>query len=91
MTLSDGRIIVRSRDTRAASAVHAQELTATGSGTRREDRGDSEDRVGDSLHAGGQGGRRASTIVMHPAFRVIVLANRPGWPFLGNDFFREVG
>lgn len=27
----------------------------------------------------------------HPDFRLIVLANRPGFPFLGNDFFRSVG
>ncbi|KAG0209285.1 von Willebrand factor A domain-containing protein 8 [Mortierella sp. NVP41] len=30
-------------------------------------------------------------IVIHPDFRMMVLANRPGFPFLGNDFFREVG
>jgi len=30
-------------------------------------------------------------IRLHPEFRVIALANRPGFPFLGNDFFREVG
>jgi hypothetical protein len=28
---------------------------------------------------------------MHDEFRVIALANRPGYPFLGNDFFREMG
>ncbi len=33
----------------------------------------------------------ASDISIHPNFRVIVLANRPGFPFLGNDFFRECG
>jgi MoxR-like ATPase len=27
---------------------------------------------------------------IHPTFLVIALANRPGFPFLGNDFFREV-
>ena len=26
-----------------------------------------------------------------PSFRMIVLANRPGYPFLGNDFYRECG
>ena len=26
-----------------------------------------------------------------PGFRAVVLANRPGFPFLGNDFFRECG
>ncbi|KAI8393920.1 AAA domain-containing protein [Radiomyces spectabilis] len=30
-------------------------------------------------------------IVVHPNFRMIVLANRPGYPFLGNDFYREIG
>lgn len=30
-------------------------------------------------------------IAMHPDFRMIVLANRPGFPFLGNDFFGAIG
>jgi hypothetical protein len=30
-------------------------------------------------------------ILIHPQFRMIVLANRPGYPFLGNDFYREIG
>ncbi|CAL1547451.1 unnamed protein product [Lymnaea stagnalis] len=32
-----------------------------------------------------------SIIVAHPDFRMIVLANRPGFPFLGNDFFGAMG
>lgn len=34
---------------------------------------------------------RPNTIIMHPDFRMIVLANRPGFPFLGNDFFGALG
>ena len=30
-------------------------------------------------------------IPVSPDFRMIVLANRPGFPFLGNDFYRECG
>jgi hypothetical protein len=30
-------------------------------------------------------------IRIHPNFSLWVLANRPGFPFLGNDFFREIG
>ncbi|KAL3279620.1 hypothetical protein HHI36_017125 [Cryptolaemus montrouzieri] len=30
-------------------------------------------------------------IEIHPDFRVIILANRPGFPFLGNDFFGALG
>lgn len=30
-------------------------------------------------------------VQMHPDFRMIVLANRPGFPFLGNDFFAALG
>lgn len=30
-------------------------------------------------------------IQMHPDFRMIILANRPGFPFLGNDFFNILG
>uniref|UniRef100_A0A1A7X2M3 von Willebrand factor A domain-containing protein 8 n=3 Tax=Iconisemion striatum TaxID=60296 RepID=A0A1A7X2M3_9TELE len=34
---------------------------------------------------------RPGTICMHPDFRMMVLANRPGFPFLGNDFFGALG
>lgn len=30
-------------------------------------------------------------IYTHPDFRMIVLANRPGFPFLGNDFYASLG
>ncbi|XP_065077399.1 von Willebrand factor A domain-containing protein 8 [Ochlerotatus camptorhynchus] len=30
-------------------------------------------------------------IYTHPDFRMVVLANRPGFPFLGNDFFAALG
>uniref|UniRef100_V5I964 von Willebrand factor A domain-containing protein 8 n=1 Tax=Anoplophora glabripennis TaxID=217634 RepID=V5I964_ANOGL len=33
----------------------------------------------------------ANFIQSHPDFRMIVLANRPGFPFLGNDFFGALG
>ena len=32
-----------------------------------------------------------AVIKMHPDFRIFVLANRPGFPFLGNDFFASLG
>lgn len=35
--------------------------------------------------------QKSENIIIHPEFRLIVLANRPGYPFLGNDFFRECG
>ncbi|XP_050455261.1 von Willebrand factor A domain-containing protein 8 [Cataglyphis hispanica] len=35
--------------------------------------------------------RDSNSIPMHPDFRMIVLANRPGFPFLGNDFFGALG
>ncbi|KAJ3102237.1 hypothetical protein HDU97_000673 [Phlyctochytrium planicorne] len=31
------------------------------------------------------------TVEMHPDFRMIILANRPGFPFMGNDFFSTIG
>ncbi|XP_077584586.1 von Willebrand factor A domain-containing protein 8 [Stigmatopora nigra] len=43
--------------------------------------------ISDPLEAQG----RANTIAMHPDFRMLVLANRPGFPFLGNDFFGALG
>ncbi|XP_076231251.1 von Willebrand factor A domain-containing protein c12.2 [Calliopsis andreniformis] len=33
----------------------------------------------------------SNTIPLHPDFKMIVLANRPGFPFLGNDFFGALG
>ncbi|KAJ3386110.1 von Willebrand factor A domain-containing protein 8, partial [Entophlyctis sp. JEL0112] len=30
-------------------------------------------------------------IIVHKNFRMFVLANRPGFPFLGNDFYAEIG
>lgn len=32
-----------------------------------------------------------SVINLHPDFRMIVLANRPGFPFLGNNLFSTLG
>ncbi|KAM4608925.1 von Willebrand factor A domain-containing protein 8 isoform 1-T1 [Polymixia lowei] len=43
--------------------------------------------VSDLREAGG----RPNSIAMHPDFRMLVLANRPGFPFLGNDFFAALG
>ncbi|XP_040173363.1 von Willebrand factor A domain-containing protein 8 [Anopheles arabiensis] len=37
------------------------------------------------------GGGGAGFLPTHPDFRMIVLANRPGFPFLGNDFFAALG
>lgn len=37
------------------------------------------------------GGEASSFIPVHDDFRIIVLANRPGFPFLGNDFFAALG
>ncbi|KAI8437077.1 hypothetical protein MSG28_010437 [Choristoneura fumiferana] len=37
------------------------------------------------------GGEASSFIPVHDDFRMIVLANRPGFPFLGNDFFAALG
>ncbi|XP_060945197.1 von Willebrand factor A domain-containing protein 8 [Limanda limanda] len=39
----------------------------------------------------GEAEGRPNLIVMHPDFRMLVLANRPGFPFLGNDFYGALG
>ena len=41
--------------------------------------------------ASGALGPGARVQLIHPRFKVFALANRPGYPFLGNDFFREMG
>ena len=33
----------------------------------------------------------SNLIPLHPDFQMIVLANRPGFPFLGNDFYKAIG
>ncbi|KAJ1114524.1 hypothetical protein NDU88_002760 [Pleurodeles waltl] len=38
-----------------------------------------------------QANGRPNVIAIHPDFRMVVLANRPGFPFLGNDFFGALG
>lgn len=48
-------------------------------------------RVVDESHVCENPEEEAEVIRLHPEFRVIALANRPGFPFHGNDFFREVG
>jgi von Willebrand factor A domain-containing protein 8 len=37
-----------------------------------------------------EGGPSAGIVNIHPNFRLWALANRPGYPFLGNNFFRYV-
>lgn len=37
------------------------------------------------------GSSTSLVVPIHPQFKLIVLANRPGHPFLGNNFFRECG
>ncbi|KAH7919391.1 hypothetical protein BV22DRAFT_1199497 [Leucogyrophana mollusca] len=36
-------------------------------------------------------GERPDDIVVHPNFRLVLLANRPGYPFLGNHFLQVLG
>ena len=45
------------------------------------------------LYAASERGDALPTAVWRadPGFQVIALANRPGYPFLGNDFYREMG
>ena len=57
---------------------------------RRLVRGSSDD-DDDDLRLADDLGRSSLEIPIHRNFRLIVLANRPGWPFLGNDFYRECG
>ncbi|KAM8718667.1 hypothetical protein ACLKA7_001387 [Drosophila subpalustris] len=46
---------------------------------------------GRRIVAHGYSGNTSNFIETHPEFRLVVLANRPGFPFLGNDFFAELG
>lgn len=42
-------------------------------------------------HSSGNPTNNPDIITTHSDFRMIVLANRPGFPFLGNDFFASLG
>ena len=44
-----------------------------------------------AIEAGGGVGVVREVVPIHPDFRLWVLANRPGFPFLGQDFFAECG
>jgi hypothetical protein len=48
-------------------------------------------RLVDSARCPSNGRHDENTIPIHPDFRLIALANRPGFPFHGNNFFRECG
>ncbi|KAN0062821.1 hypothetical protein ACQY0O_004641 [Thecaphora frezii] len=39
--------------------------------------------------AGSQGDE--GDVVVHPSFRLVLLSNRPGWPFFGNNFIEVIG
>ncbi|KWU41842.1 hypothetical protein RHOSPDRAFT_30334 [Rhodotorula sp. JG-1b] len=38
-----------------------------------------------------QPGTSSEDIILHPNFRLVILANRPGYPFLGNPFLNHLG
>lgn len=46
---------------------------------------------GRSLRPVGQGSEHENVIEIHPDFKIIMLANRPGFPFLGNNLFSVLG
>ncbi len=48
-------------------------------------------RIVDQTHESASEEEEKEIIRLHPDFRMIALANRPGFPFHGNDFFREIG
>lgn len=77
LLLGDGRRIVSAAHLRAHAAAAAAAASASSSSASNHTRG--------SDLGGGQ------IIPMHPDFKMIVLANKAGYPFLGNDFFREMG
>ena len=57
---------------------------------------DREMKLGDGRKISGwyedaSGASASAMIPIHPDFRIIVLANPPGFPFHGNDFYRECG
>ncbi|EEB87352.1 hypothetical protein MPER_15314, partial [Moniliophthora perniciosa FA553] len=35
--------------------------------------------------------KRETDIVVHSEFKLVLLANRPGYPFLGNHFMQVLG
>jgi len=80
LSLGDGRRLVSGclvASRRAAVAGFQSEV--------REIDGNEQERLTQSAQLGDD------VIEVSPAFRMIVLANPPGWPFQGNDFYRECG
>lgn len=78
-----GRILVIDEVDKAAAAVVAGLASLAGRGEMTLADG----RRIRPAHKLGQDG----DIIVHPNFRLILLANRPGFPFLGNPFLRVLG
>ncbi|KAH8048417.1 ATPase [Aureococcus anophagefferens] len=79
LALADGRTLSRARAAAAGGDVD-------GSSTD-----DDDDDVARPRPVLSPSERAAQVVFVHDDFRLIVLANRPGFPFLGNDFYRECG
>jgi hypothetical protein len=77
--VEDGQLLLGD-GRRIVSAAHLRAATAASSFSSASNHSHTND-----LGGGGQ------IIPMHPDFKMIVLANKAGYPFLGNDFFREMG
>ena len=86
MLLADGRRLVM-----GIEANPSQQSSPHSRNGGRNTNGFSNPISGGSGSALARSGAANGVIAVHPDFRVIVLANRPGFPFMGNDFFREIG
>ncbi|PWY99398.1 hypothetical protein BCV70DRAFT_162599 [Testicularia cyperi] len=45
----------------------------------------------DEISAASNGTSSTGDILVHPRFRLVLLSNRPGWPFFGNNFIEVIG
>ena len=78
--VEDGQLLLGD-GRRIVSAAHLRAATASSSSSS----------ASNHTHGSDPGGGGGQIIPMHPDFKMIVLANKAGYPFLGNDFFREMG
>ncbi|EST08393.1 ATPase, dynein-related, AAA domain protein [Kalmanozyma brasiliensis GHG001] len=82
-----GRILVVDEADKCSTAVSAvfKSLAERGELSLPDGRRIRPARSGESVEdAGGD-------ILVHPTFRLVLLSNRPGWPFFGNNFIEVIG
>ncbi len=90
-----GRILVVDEADKCSTAVSAvfKSLAERGELSLPDGRRIRPAQVGERAHAAqnSESTTDSGDILVHPDFRLVLLSNRPGWPFFGNNFIEVIG